>query len=360
MAIKDNAYITLQKLGGRATETQLVKEYIKMYPDYDQNYTLTKTPSEAKIRGTINAELMRNSLHEKIKIDKTKTPYEYYIIDFIEQLVVIQPIGTHNSIEDFLKYNNTRWAEKERYRKQWLKSDGAIVLFIKNANIFAMGNITTIEQTDNDEYPLDYSYNLELVDYIDYQKILEIVQPNLGNFRTYQLLDYNISKQVIDYINSQKIYYLDDNSADVELQENIANITSNEPEHKPQQIKSLKENNSGKIYPRNLAYAKKALEEANFSCEVDNAHKTFISKAMNKQYMEAHHLIPLQFQEDFSYSLDIPANIVSVCPNCHRKLHFGFIEDKKEILKKLFERKNNKLKEFGIIINEDELFEIYT
>ena len=56
-----------------------------------------------------------------------------------------------------------------------------------------MGNITTIEQTDNDEYPLDYSYNLELVDYIDYQKILEIVQPNLGNFRTYQLLDYNIS-----------------------------------------------------------------------------------------------------------------------------------------------------------------------
>ena len=72
MAIKDNAYITLQKLGGRATETQLVKEYIKMYPDYDQNYTLTKTPSEAKIRGTINAELMRNSLHEKIKIDKTK------------------------------------------------------------------------------------------------------------------------------------------------------------------------------------------------------------------------------------------------------------------------------------------------
>ena len=52
MKIKDKAYITLQKLGGRATETQLVKEYIKMYPDYDKNYT------EAKIRGTINAELL--------------------------------------------------------------------------------------------------------------------------------------------------------------------------------------------------------------------------------------------------------------------------------------------------------------
>ena len=53
MAIKDNAYITLQKLGGRATETQLVKEYIKMYPDYDQNYTLTKTPLKQKSEGLL-------------------------------------------------------------------------------------------------------------------------------------------------------------------------------------------------------------------------------------------------------------------------------------------------------------------
>lgn len=360
MTIKNKAYFALQQLGGRATEARLVKRYIKMYPDYDKNYTSTEKTSKEKIRGTLSSVLISNTQHEKIRVDKTKNPYEYYIIDSKEQLIVIQPVGKHNSINNFLKHNDTRWAEKKRYKIQWLQSNGAIVLFIKNANIFAMGHITSIEETYDDEYPLDYSYNLELVDYIDYQKILEIVKPKLGNFRTYQLLDNITSKKVINYINSQKIYYLDDNLADAEFQENIANINSSEPEHKPQPIKPSKDKNGGKVYPRNFAYTKKALEEANFSCEVDNTHKTFISRATNEQYMEAHHLIPLQFQEEFLYSLDIPANIVSICPNCHKKLHFGFIEDNKEILKKLLERKNDRLKEFGIIINENELFEIYT
>jgi len=360
LTIKDKAYIVLQKLGGRATETQLVKEYIKMYPDYGKNYTSTKTSSEAKIRGTINAELMRNSLHEKIKVDKTKDPYEYYIVDSKDQLVVIQPIGTNNSIEDFLKENSTRWAEKKRYEKQWLHSNGAIVLFVKNANIFALGHITKIEKTDHEEYPLDYSYNLEQVDYIDYEKVLEIVKPNLGNFRTYQLLDSTTSKKIIDYINSQKIYYLDDNLADVELQNNITNINSSEPDSKPQPIKPSKVNNDKKVYPRNLSYAKKALEKANFLCEVDNTHQTFISKATNKQYVEAHHLIPLQFQEEFNYSLDVPANIVSLCPNCHRKLHFASIDDKKRILEKLLENRKDELRKFSIEVNKEELFEIYT
>jgi len=360
LKIKDKAFIVLQKLGGRATETQLVKKYIKMYPDYDKNYTPTKTSPEAKIRGTINAELMRNSLHDKIKVDKTKEPYEYYIVDKEEKLVVIQPIGTHNSIEDFLKNNNTRWAEKARYKKQWLQSNGAIVLFVKNAKIFALGQNVKIEETDDEEYPLDYSYDLELIDYIDYQKILEIVKPKLGNFRTYQLLDSKTGKQVINYINSQKISYIDENSADIELQKNINDINSSEPEYKPQQIKPPKENNNGKVYPRNLSYAKKALEEANFLCEVNNAHKTFTSKATNQPYVEAHHLIPLQFQEEFLYSLDVPVNIISLCPNCHRKLHFASIKDKKEILENLLMNRYEKLKEFGIGISKDELFEIYT
>jgi 5-methylcytosine-specific restriction protein A len=360
VTIKNKAYLVLQQLGGRATESELVEQYIKMYPDYDKDYTRTEKTSKEKIRGTLSAVLISNTQHEKIKVDKTKKPYEYYIVDLKEKLVVIQPIGTHNTIDDFLQYNNARWAEKARYKKQWIQSNGATVFFVKDANIFALGHDIKIEETDDEEYPLDYSYSLELTDYIDYQKILEIVKPTLGNFRTYQLIDNETSRQIFNYINSQKVSYLDENLADIELQENIKNINSNEPEHKPQQVKTPKENNSGKVYPRNLAYAKKALEEANFLCEVDNAHKTFISKATNQQYVEAHHLIPLQFQEEFLYSLDVPSNIISLCPNCHRKLHFASIDKKKGILEKLLANRHNRLKEFAIEISKDELFEIYT
>lgn len=123
MRIKDRAYVALQELGGRATETQLADKYIELYPDYDKNYNETVTSSKAKIRGTINAELDRNSLHENIKVDKNQQPHEYYIVEHIfKKKIVIQPIGKNNTITDFLEYNANNWAEKIKYKKQWEKS----------------------------------------------------------------------------------------------------------------------------------------------------------------------------------------------------------------------------------------------
>ena len=52
--------------------------------------------------------------------------------------------------------------------------------------------------------------------------------------------------------------------------------------------------------------------------------------------MEAHHLIPLRMQHDFENSLDVVGNIVSICPNCHRLIHYGRDKDKK-VLELLFE-----------------------
>lgn len=73
--------------------------------------------------------------------------------------------------------------------------------------------------------------------------------------------------------------------------------------------------------------------------------------------MEAHHLIPMSAQENFNNSLDVDANIVSLCPACHRKLHHG-----KEIefeLKKLFESRLELLKQSGIEITLDDLKKYY-
>ena len=43
-----------------------------------------------------------------------------------------------------------------------------------------------------------------------------------------------------------------------------------------------------------------------------------------------HHLIPLRMQHDFENSLDVVGNIVSICPNCHRLIHYGRDKDKKK------------------------------
>ena len=73
--------------------------------------------------------------------------------------------------------------------------------------------------------------------------------------------------------------------------------------------------------------------------------------------MEAHHLIPLSAQDNFSSGLDADANIVCLCPNCHRNLHYG--KNIKDLLKILYDLRVQELEESGICISYDELMKLY-
>lgn len=111
------------------------------------------------------------------------------------------------------------------------------------------------------------------------------------------------------------------------------------------------------IQLRRHIYAVKALECANYMCECNNNHKSFVRKSNMKNYTEAHHLIPLKYQHLFKYSLDNPANIVSLCSTCHNRLHYG--ADIKEPLKKLYELRKKQLEDFRIPITFEELMKLY-
>lgn len=92
---------------------------------------------------------------------------------------------------------------------------------------------------------------------------------------------------------------------------------------------------------RNPKIGKHAIARANYECEIDSSHTTFISQSTNKQYMEAHHIIPMKFQDYFwehkNKNIDSVNNVVSLCPNCHRMIHFGCDTDVKNIMEILFE-----------------------
>ena len=102
-----------------------------------------------------------------------------------------------------------------------------------------------------------------------------------------------------------------------------------------------------------------AIQNAKFKCEIDSSHKTFISESTNKNYVEAHHLIPLSFQDDFDVNLDVPENVVSLCPNCHRLLHFGLFSEKKYLLIDLYNKRKSDLKALNIDVTEDKLLAFY-
>ncbi len=95
----------------------------------------------------------------------------------------------------------------------------------------------------------------------------------------------------------------------------------------------------------------------NYNCQIDYAHKSFIAKANNKPYMEGHHIIPLNQQKDFKYSLDCYANILVLCPNCHRFLHYGLDNEKREKLIIIYENRVERLFNCGIEIDRKEFLE---
>lgn len=111
-------------------------------------------------------------------------------------------------------------------------------------------------------------------------------------------------------------------------------------------------------YKTNARIAKTALDIAQYQCLIDANHKTFISK-LGKPYMEAHHLIPMASQKDFHINIDRIENIVSICPVCHSAIHLGDEQTRLELVKMLYDKRANDLKQAGLNITFGELFSKY-
>ena len=101
----------------------------------------------------------------------------------------------------------------------------------------------------------------------------------------------------------------------------------------------------------------RALALAGFVCELNCSNELFARKKDGRNYTEGHHLIPLKYQDEFEYSLDVEANIVSLCPSCHRLLHYG--NDYVEKICELFETRKERLKKCNIYISKERLIEMY-
>lgn len=171
-----------------------------------------------------------------------------------------------------------------------------------------------------------------------------------------QIIDYviNVEKNRNHYVKERKLIENDDNmgfvsTLDIDRIINI-NVEYN-PEKKPKKIIG-----NTQSYKRSDYNAKKAIIIANYKCDLDNTHETFFAKN-GKPYMEAHHLIPMHVQEQFDVSIDVLANIICLCPNCHKKIHYGM--DIQSELKSLYDKRKELLEKQGIQITFKEIMKFY-
>ena len=128
-----------------------------------------------------------------------------------------------------------------------------------------------------------------------------------------------------------------------------------QPEDIPEQISTA----YGQVYKIDPAKSRRALMDAGFICEVDENHESFMRRDEKNMYTEAHHLIPRSYQKNYPHSLDVTANIISLCSNCHNCLHYGSKDEREAILARLYFQRQERLKAVGLEITLDELRKLY-
>ncbi|PKR79198.1 DUF3578 domain-containing protein [Halalkalibacillus sediminis] len=350
----------------------------KVMSDYGEFYLSSREPSKHYIGDLITKKIPQN-LYEDLSLDNkhfkiygsygsgnlTLTPW-IAILDrdisesaqngfYIVFLFRKEMDGFYLSLNQgtsYLdnKFKNNNPKEKMTYISSFMRNDIDLPL-----NKFPLVNIDLQSHTNNARYYKAANicakfYEFNNFSESDLLRDLRELLVGLDNIKRF------IARRELEEVINNIVYQ--DEISDTKFQEDIYISEPTKTTEQPQTAPPKKGGNR-ESYSRNPGKAKEALKLANYKCEFDSSHKTFVSPRTGENFVEAHHLIPMGAQEDFKYSLDVPGNIVSLCPNCHRRIHHGNKEDKKEMLNYLFTQKNSKLSSFGIGLSNNELIKYY-
>ncbi|WP_338984479.1 HNH endonuclease signature motif containing protein [Spiroplasma endosymbiont of Diplazon laetatorius] len=79
---------------------------------------------------------------------------------------------------------------------------------------------------------------------------------------------------------------------------------------------------------------------ANQFCRACSTKSTFTKKNELIQYFEVHHFIPYnnKTQMNFIKTLDSKINLVTLCPNCHKKIHLSSKEEQEKLIRDIAEK----------------------
>lgn len=197
------------------------------------------------------------------------------------------------------------------------------------------------------------------------QVYLNILNIEHARYLTNEILLLDQSDQVKEFVESiyKVLFTTDTVPVYLDIDKQIATLEKSgytgmiwKGERLPKQIST--KNNISQGQKRDSEKAARALKRANYLCEADNRDRLFL-RHNGLNYTESHHLIPICKHEDFEYSLDVEENIASLCSHCHNLLHFGRLEDKQSLLKKLYNERVTALESVGLSLSFDQLLSYY-
>lgn len=102
---------------------------------------------------------------------------------------------------------------------------------------------------------------------------------------------------------------------------------------------------------------------SNYTCvleKINNCQQIyFTAKTSGKTYLELHHFIPQEFRNDFSYSIEVLANYITLCPRCHRQIHLAVDRERQHLINFIYNDRNPRLQIVGLKLDLKEIYEYY-
>lgn len=229
-----------------------------------------------------------------------------------------------------------------------LKSNGNLGRGYEYGNIYASYYAMDAEFTDS-------KLSSSLKEFIELYKQLKLIINNR-----------DFDKLVTDILHQEEGLFLEtpedeqqfQNSINTDNEELQTQFVKDSPKSIPEPIVNKQGNVS---WARNSKVASNTLLQANYKCEYNPEHTSFISAKTGKMYCEVHHLIPMSLQGniEIKYSLDVEANTVCLCDTCHKIVHLGIREEREKIIRKLYKDREERLAEAGILISLPLLLSYY-
>lgn len=100
-----------------------------------------------------------------------------------------------------------------------------------------------------------------------------------------------------------------------------------------------------------------------YKCELEKINNCkpiyFTSKGTGKNFLEVHHFVPREFRNDFTHSIEVFANLVSLCPRCHRQIHLAVDRERKPLINSLYNDRKKRLGMVGLSLELPAIHEYY-
>lgn len=361
---------------------------------YDKLKNINPLINIAEFNKVITEQILKLKIHAII--DTENNNEDYYILPMVFIYKVLKELQLRYDIKEISLGHLYTYIMTCKTYEQWeqavefIRKDSPISEYYEHYKDYSrilaiirnntkLFNITS--QTISINPIFDEYFNINFMQKYDMEELHEILYRDVDySYFLYNVQDFDINLIDEPQVEEQKIKVVDvekeiirtetteeendDNYIEKidEIDENNVNTDVAEGAYKIAPP-NIKESEVSKKYKRNPLLGKIAIQNAYYCCERNAHHETFESAKTRKSFMEAHHLVPVKYQQEiwnkYHINVDCVENIVSLCPTCHRAFHNGTKEVKKQMIENIYEKLLPRYKSIGFKIDVEEIEKLY-